>query len=421
MVAVKPTDLPERDPVFAEIWCSQLETWISEHGLLGHDRFDVREHPLIRAAQPHPLLRKVATAVTDGFPVFSRKMLGIAPQFNAKAFALVATGHLRLHQTFGGKTHLAQALEHLQWLLEHPSTGWHGLCWGYPFDVSARGLSTPKYTPVGVVSAIAGEGFIRAYQITGNKAHLATARSIAEFFLRDLPRFEATDGTCCFAYTPTDGRRVHNASLHAASHLLRVYAETGESELHDAAWPAVQFTLARQHEDGSWPYGEHLDGEPFEAKSLSLVDHHHTGFVLRSLFEIQGLGLHSDEDASIGLSKAILRGFAFYRKNLFAEDGCPVTLAGRYPVDIHACAEGMLCPSLLSAWQPDALALATRTMYWTSRHLRNPKNGLPYYRQYPGFVSKLHCPRWGLAWIFLALSEYRAAVHRAENTECSSA
>lgn len=411
MIGAKRAECPEADPVFAELWCAQLDTWIAEHGLLGHDRFDVREHPWIRAAQPHPLLRKMATALTDGFPVYSRKLLSIAPQLNAKAFALVALGHLRLHETFGGKNHLARAMEHLRWLLEHPSAGWHGLCWGYPFNVSAKGLSTPKYTPVGVVSAIAGEAFVRAYRVTGDKAHLDAARSIAEFFLRDLPRFSAPDGTHCFAYTPTDGRRVHNANLHAAGHLLRVYAETHEKELRDAAWPAVQFTLTRQREDGSWPYGESTDGEPFDAKQLTLVDHHHTGFVLRSLFEIHEF-VPSD-----GLRQQIQRGFEFYRKRLFAADGCPITLAGRYPVDIHACAEGILCPSVFSAWQPDALAIATRTMYWTSRHLRNPQNGLPYYRQYPGFVSKLHCPRWGLAWMFLALSEYLSAARRIENGE----
>lgn len=429
MIGAKRAEFPEADPVFAELWCAQLENWIAEHGLLGHDRFDVREHPLIRAAQPHPLLRKVATAFTDGFPVYSRRLLGIAPQLNAKAFALVAMGHLRLQETLGGKTHLERALEHLQWLLEHPSRDAHGLCWGYPFDVSAKGLSTPKYTPVGVVSAIAGEAFVRAYRITGEKAHLDVARSVAEFFLRDLPHFDGQDGTYCFAYTPTDGRRVHNANLHAAAHLLRVYAETHEDELRDAAWPAVQFTLMRQREDGSWPYGESADGEPFDAKLLSLVDHHHTGFVLRSLFEIhaltyskhRGLLQASDRRERNGsvpdFSEQILRGFEFYRKRLFAADGCPITLAGRYPVDIHACAEGILCPSILSAWQPDALALATRTMYWTSRHLRNPQNGLPYFRQYPGFVSKLHCPRWGLAWMFLALAEYLCAARRIEHEE----
>lgn len=395
---------------FAQSWIDLLELWIRDHGLRGYDRFDIRAHPLIRAAQPYPLIRKATTGITDLFPTVSRKMLGIKPQRNAKAYALVALGHLRRFETTGRVTHLDYARSHLQWLLDHPSDGCSGFCWGYPFDVSGKGLDTPRHTPVVVVSSIAGEAFTRAWRITQDESYRAAARSIAAFIQADIPRLDGPDGTYCFAYTPGDRRRVHNASLHAAAHLIRTYSVTGETALRDLALPAIEFSLKGQRDDGGWPYGVHVPEDPYEAKLLSLVDHHHTGFVLRSLHEIDGIV----NDARIRAQ--VSKGFAFYRSRLFDADGAPIATYGRYPVDIHACAEGILCPSVLSCLAPDALAIAERTMRWTRAHLSHPASGVPYYRKYPWFTSRLYCPRWGLAWMYYALCEYLAVAPGKSHT-----
>ena len=388
------------DADFAVTWIRQLEGWIRVHGLLGYDRFDVRAHPLVRATQTRPLLRKFSTGVTDLFPHATRRLLGITPQLNPKAFALVALGRLRRFQTTGDEAHLRVAGTHLDWLLEHPREKHSGLCWGYPFDVYAKGLHTPRHTPVVVVSAIAGEAFHLAWRITGETRYLDAVCSIARFIEKDIPRLEQAGGLYCFAYTPGDIRRVHNASLHAAAHLVRTHAATGESAWLDLAMPAITFTLSQQRKDGAWTYGILAPGDPFEAGLLTLVDHHHTGFVLRLLAEINQV-LRSDDVAA-----QIARGFAFYRERMFDTDGAPRTETGKYPVDIHACAEGILCPSVFSETEPDALAIAARTMRWTSAHLRNPATGVPYYRKYPWFTSRLYCPRWGLAWTYYALCEY---------------
>lgn len=392
-----------RDADVAETWVNLLEAWIRDRGLRGYDRFDVRAHPLIRAAQPHPLARKLTTGLTDLFPTISRRMLGIAPQENAKAFALVALGYLRRYEVTQREEYLERAQNQLQWLLDHPSEGYAGICWGYPFDVTGKGLVTPRHTPVVVVSAIAGEAFALAWRITRDERYRTALRSIARFIETDIPRLEWRDGTYCFAYTPGDRRRVHNASLHAAAHLARTFDCTGEQALLDLAWPAIQFTLNGQNEDGSWPYGVYAPEDPYEPKLLSLVDHHHTGFVLRSLWEIDSV-VHNEQ-----IRNQVSKGFAFYCMRLFDTDGAPVTLHGRYPIDIHACAEGILCPSVLFAESPEALAIAERTIRWTRMYLSQPENGVPYYRKYPWFTSRLYCPRWGLAWIFRALCEYQHA------------
>ncbi|MCX5757865.1 MAG: hypothetical protein NTU83_05050, partial [Candidatus Hydrogenedentes bacterium] len=390
-------------------WLEQLERHIDAHDGCGFDPFDVKEHPLIRAAQPYPLLRKATSGLCDLFPDASRAVLRIQPQRNPKTFALAALGRLRRSQTTGDCAHLERAQYFLQWLRNHAEPGYGGLAWGYPFDVHAKGLDTPRGTPIGVVASIAGDAFASAYRLTGEAVHREAVVSIAEHLLRDIPRMPQDDGTLCFAYTPGDKRRVHNANLHVVAHLLRAHAITNDARFLECVSPALLFTVKRQRNNGSWPYGEYDPAEPFEESLLCLVDHYHTGFVLRSLHEILQAMERNVEAARIepGPDKTrevLAAGYACYRDHFFAPDGAPVNAYGRYPIDIHACAESILSPAVLSERFPDAHALAARSLKWAYAHMRNSRDGTVYYRQYPFFTSRLVCMRWGVAWMYYALA-----------------
>jgi len=394
---MRPSNNP--DIALAQEWIADLDAWIEAHGLVGYDPFDVKQHPWIRAAQPYAILRKASTGLCDRFPHASRSLLHVQPSENPKAHALVALGKMRLCEVNDETSYLDHALEHLTWLAQRACSGYGGLCWGYPFAVSAKGLDTEAETPVGVVSAIAGQAFLRAYELTQKQQHLDAARSVAQFMLDDLPRMEQPDGTVCFGYTPGDRRRVHNANLLVAEHLFQVGAITQEPVLVDAAEPALRFSLTRQREDGAWYYGEYDVAEPFEEGILRLIDNHHTGFVLRSLHAISKVWPGEDVTA------AIEKGFRYYRK-LFTPSGMPVNDYGQYPVDIHACAEGILCASVLAESLFTARRLAFLAIRWPYFYLRNPDDGAPYYRKYPFFTARITFPRWGVAWMYLAVAEY---------------
>lgn len=387
------------DTALAQEWIESLDAYIRAHGLRGYDPFDVKQHPWIRAAQPHYAARKATTLLTDCFPKLSRRVLGIQPTENPKAFALVALGSFRLYQVTGNAPYLEQGLRMLDWLRAHATPGFAGLCWGYPFHVHAKGLDSPPGTPVGVISSIAGHAFLEAHALTGDIQHLNDARSVAAFMLSDLPRMDAGDGTYCFGYTPGDRRRVHNANLLVAEHLMRVWAVTQEQALHDAAHPAIAFTLQRQRDDGAWTYGEHDTSEPYEAGLLHLVDNHHTGFVLRSLHAIH------QAEARPEILAAVRKGWNFYR-TLFDKWGGPINEYGKWPVDIHACAEGLLCASALKGTVLGTRRMAYLTLRWPHYYLRNRRDDTPYYRKYPWFTARILFPRWGLAWMYYAMAEY---------------
>lgn len=402
--SLTPTNQP--DAAIAQNWLCDLDAWVRAHGLCGYDPFDIKEHSLIRAAQPYTVPRKVTTVLCDLFPNILRKTLKIAKTENPKAHALLAQARLRLFEMTRDEEYLNEARGHLHWLIEHAATGHSGLCWGYPFRVYAKGVDTPAGTPVLVVCAIAAQAFLHAHAVSGNPQWLDAARSIAKFVVDEIPRQPAADGTFCFGYTPQDRRRVHNANLLGAELLARVAVAAGEPSLWDIAEPALHFALDRQREDGSWTYGEVDPAESFDEANLHMIDHHHTGFVLRSLFALQEAHPLPEAD------KALWRGFDFYRKHLFSPWGAPQSIHAKYPVDIHACAEAVLCPSVLAAQRGTALQLATISLRWAHWYLRDPKSGATYYRRYPRYSSKLVCPRWGIAWMYRAVTEYLYAMEK---------
>ena len=116
-----------------------------------------------------------------------------------------------------------------------------------------------------------------------------------------------------------DRRRVHNANLLAVAHILRTAARTGRRR--SAAGNPARAGFSLSSAAGGWrrPYGA-CDGRTYEPALMRLVDHHHTGFVLRSLHDIQTAA------PSTVLSDALHQGYRFYR-TLILPSGMPVTPA----------------------------------------------------------------------------------------------
>ena len=387
------------DIAIAQEWLAQLDDWIGTQGLCGYDPFDIKQTPLIKAMQPYYLPRKASTLLCDLFPNALRNILNVEKTENPKAYALVAHAKLRLFQMTNDEHYLEEAKSYLQWLLENTAPTDHGIAWGYPFAVTAKGLHTPANTPVLVTSVIAGQAILLAHQVTGEDQYLDHAVSVADFILNDLPQLPQEEDTLCFAYAPTDQRRVHNANLLAAEFLTTIATHRDLPHAIEAAQKALAFSLAHQQPDGSWYYGEYAPDDPFEKGTLRFVDHHHTGFVLRSLHAIHTADPHP------ATLQALQQGFTYY-KRLHTPIGMPINAYARYPVDIHACAEAILCSTVLSSTMPAAKTLPIPTIRWSYRYLRQAPTGAPYYRRYPGFTSPLVSTRWGVAWFYRALAEF---------------
>ena len=168
-----------------------------------------------------------------------------------------------------------------------------------------------------------------------------------------------------------------NASAYRATMLVSAAKFFGDDELLKIAAGNVNFVLAAQNADGSWPYAK--DGV------RDFVDHFHTCFVMKALAKIY-LQLRSsrgnDAQVEVGSERtedrgrtgpphvgsynidadrilaALAKGVDYYRKNLFGEDGMPrpFSKAPRltvYRCELYDCAECINLCLLLRGDFPD--------------------------------------------------------------------
>jgi hypothetical protein len=252
----------------------------------------------------------------------------------------------------------------------------------------------PKQTPSIVVSCIAANAFIDAYEILGNKKYLDIAESTCNFLLNDLNIDRTNENMICFSYTPLDNFHVHNANLFGACLLARIYTHRDRDNYIRLVEKTTNFTSFHQNKDGSWYYWAPPD------KLLYKVDNYHTGFNLEHLIVIkQALGskFHYDENLD--------KGIRYYKEHLFVKETIPkIAPQSIYPVDIHNAAQGIITFSMLEKLNQKFGRVAEKIARWTIANMQD-RDGHFYYRLYRYRIDKMPYVRWGQAWMLYGLSK----------------
>lgn len=390
-----------------------LETWLIRNGLAGWDPYDVMGHPLFKSIagvpqsglRPKSLVARVAHGGLRRAPVGTRRLLGVRQEVNAKGVGLLLSAWLRLDAA-GDERAAAQIPACATWLLDNPNAGpWPGVYWGYPFDWNSR-VFIPRGTPSAVVTSTCAQALLDFALSPADKpfAHAAArqraldaAHGAATFLATGLNRYESAPGQTVLSYTPLDDFRVHNASLMAGELLLRCADVFGESSWRELAVALLRYTLADQSPDGSFEYWG--PGQ----RDRSHIDNYHTGFVLRSLYAYELAGID-------GATRALERGWEYYREHLYGDDGRPLDKPGsQLPLNIHSCAESILCPATLSTRFDTALALAEKSAAWSVANMTNPDGSFAYLWRANGTLDRTPHLRWGQAWMLRAFAELETA------------
>ncbi len=376
----------------------QLDNWLSCNGWAGYDPYDLKGSPLFIKNNPG-IFEKVIIKTTikaESFkPLLLRRIFRVKKTINAKAMGLFADGYLNLYQATQKRYYLEKAEEAIQWLGENYSVGYSGKSWGYPFDWHSR-VFIPKGTPSSVVSATVGNAYWNFYKTANEKKYLKTCTNICNFFVQDLNIDQIDKNMLCFSYTPLDNFHVHNANLFVAEFLIRVGKEIGKEQFIDMGLKAVNYALSEQNEDGSLCYwGKDQDNQCH-------IDHYHSGFEIRCLYSIWKYTM--DER----IYQAVERYYRFYLTYLFENQTIPkLTPQSKYPVNIHACAEALLCNATLSPDFPEAIDYLANTARWVIKTMQD-ETGCFYYmiRELRGIKWKIKTPyiRWGQAWMLKALT-----------------
>ncbi|MFL6214709.1 MAG: hypothetical protein ACJ74J_12545 [Blastocatellia bacterium] len=405
--------MPTATQQLGEQATTKLLRWCRGESWMGYDPYDGLNSPLARLwPLRNRLARTALTQLVKRSPVNLRPLLGIRKAANPKGLALAARAALLLatreNETLPAdllddaapstprlshsRDSLANDLRALLLKLQDMrSNDYKEAGWGYNFDWQSRAFFAPRGTPNAVCTVFAAHAFLDWHELSGSPDALRIGESSCRFLLDRLNRTSAADAHC-FSYTPRDRSQVHNVNLLAAELLARAYHLTGKDEYREACEQATRFTIARQREDGSWPYGE--------SPAQQWIDNFHTGFLIVSLKRI------SDYLPTAEWAAALRAAYEFYERRFFLADGTPAYYHDNlFPVDVHSAAQAVVTFTELIDLMPSAREQASRAVEWAIRNLQDSA-GFFYFQRQRFYTIRTPHIRWAQAWMLYALSLY---------------
>jgi len=384
----------------------RLLTYCRANDWAGHDPYDALNSELFKSLPflDSRLPRLVLTHTLKRSPINLRALLRIPRTQNPKALALFLTALLKLSKLgLLEDEHLVRSLtEKLVGLRSLNTPYW---CWGYSFPWQTRTIVVPRGAPNLVCTTFVANALLDAYECCREPRYLSMAASAAEYILNDL--YWTGDGPVAgFSYPlPSVRAQIHNANFLAASLLCRVSMHSGEKKFLQPALKAARYSATKQHDDGSWVYGE--------LPTQRWIDNFHTGY------NLSGLRVIDQYAGTAEFESHIRRGFAFYQMHFLRADGAPRYFHDRtYPIDIHCVAQSIITLLEFKVLDAGNVQLANSVYQWVMSHMWDER-GYFYYRRLPFYTIKTGYMRWSQAWMLLALttlveeSQTQAAVKEA--------
>ncbi|HEX9048066.1 MAG TPA: hypothetical protein VF988_13660 [Verrucomicrobiae bacterium] len=267
------------------------------------------------------------------------------------ADAHYAMGFAYLYEATGRAKYLDQAVHFLEVLKTSRSPGYKNFCWGYPFDWVTRNGVLKADTPFITTTPYVFEALLQINRLQPAQEWRDMMTSAIRYATEDIQDQPYSGGGKTCSYMPEGEFNVVNASAYRASMLASAAKFFGNDDWLRAAAANVDFVLAAQNADGSWPYAK--DGV------RDFVDHFHTCFVMKALAKIHAV------TGEPRILAALAKGVDFYLKNLFGEDGMPRPFARAprltvYRCELYDCAECInLCVLLRKHFPPLENTLAT--------------------------------------------------------------
>lgn len=371
----------------------KLKTYCENEGFKGWDPYDGLNSTIFQKL-PFKKISLARLAWIQFFkksPLNFRNLLLVKKDYNAKGLGLFLTGYCNLYKIEPKEEYLTQIKFLSNKILSLQTQGYSGSCWGYNFDWQARAFFQPKHTPTVVATTFIAYALLDAYEITGDKKLLDTARSACNFVLNDLNKTLDKEGGFAFSYSPIDKTQVFNASLLGTRLLARVYSYTKEKILIENARKSVVFCVNYQKSDGSWAYSP----LPFH----QWIDNFHTGYNLECIFEYQKYS--GDTSFNTSLEK----GMHYYLNTFFEKDGTPRYYNNSvYPIDIHAPAQLVVTLYRMNQLNSN-IDLVNKVLSWTLKNMQT-NEGYFIYQINKYYSSTIPYIRWAQSWMFFSLSFY---------------
>src|SRR6516225_10188828 len=236
--------------------------WLEDYGETSWDHQSYYAGPIGGCAKSlyyrHKLLGIAAVAPM----VFSEAFLPSARRlFHHRmrlpiADAHYAMGFAFLYEATRNEAHLEKAVHFLNVLKKTRSPGFKEFCWGYPFDWVTRNGVIKAHTPLITTTPYVFEAFLQIHQLQPRDEWKSILESIVRHATTDIKDFKFSENANTCSYTPDDKGGVVNASAYRATMLVSAANLFGDDDLLDIAKGNVNFVLAAQNANGSWPYAK---------------------------------------------------------------------------------------------------------------------------------------------------------------------
>jgi hypothetical protein len=369
----------------------KLLNYCKSNDWAGYDPYDALNSKIFEAL---PFLnsripRLALTQALKRSPINIRRALLVPKTQNAKAISLFLSALLKLSKAgLADQEDLVHPMiDRLVSLRSRDVPYW---CWGYSFAWQTRDMGiVPRGTPNLVCTMFVASTLLDVYEQRQDSQCLEMAVSAAEYILNEL--YWDDGNNVGFSYPlPSLRTQTHNANFLAAALFCRVYKHTGQEKFLQPALKVARFSVAKQHADGSWYYGERT--------TQRWIDNFHTGYNLCALQDIS-----RDADTR-EFESCIRNGLEFYRAHFFREDGAPRYFHNSpYPIDIHCVAQSIITLLAFRDLEPGNTALAHSVFQWAMKHMWDDR-GFFYYRVLRFCTIRTSYMRWSQAWMLLALS-----------------
>ena len=416
-----PTDLhPTASVDSAQLWHAvrAFVQWVERTGGTSYDPYDLwgtvyglLARRLYYAKNPLGLLLISPVVLLETLGPGARGLF-VKKQRFATADAQLGLAFLNLDKLTGQSTYLDQARAQGEHLLQSSIPGYSGHAWGYPFDWQNSRSLWRKNTPFITAVPYCFECFLGLYDTTQDQHCLEIAASAARFVFADLKDTETSRTAAASSYSPVDHSKVVNASAYRAFVLFEAAHRFNRADYQARAWQNLNFVLETQRADGAWLYAVDHPAEQF-------IDHFHTCFVLKNLVKInQRLGNEA-------VRRAIERGYAYYRRNLFDAKGLPRSFALQprtqiVRLEMYNVAEAITLGTLLRSQIPEAFDLAQNLARATVSTYQTPAGCFVTRVYLGGLRHTLPFLRWPQAQMFYALTNFLAELDRAPLDRASS-
>lgn len=366
----------------------QYDFWASRFGIFAKKTYYINH--LLGAPLVAPLV------LLDGFLPGSRKLFAKPKRFPI-ADAHFIMGFLNLYNITGESKYLEEARSIANDLLKSSIPGYSGHCWGYPFDWQTNRGLWKRGIPFITTTPYCFEAFLRLHDVTGEQSFLDVAHSSLRFAMDDLNETVYGEDITACSYSPVDTSKVINANAYRSFMLMEGYKRFGDEMAKRKAVCNINFVLANQREDGSWLYAVENPQDAF-------VDNFHTCFVLKNLYKANTIL----QDGRI--LNAIERGYKYYRRNIFYEDGTPKPFAevGRFApakVELYDFAEGIALGLLLKD-DVDGAIKTSQDLVQKLFHYQAEEGYFVTRISSFGTTNRVPYLRWPQSQLFYALTQY---------------